>query len=535
MPKEIQVENRKFILSYISDNPGSHLRKIARDLNLSLSTLRYHLEYLEKRGEIICQKQNNLKVYFISDKLKPHEKMLTPILQQKHYRDIILALIETPGLTSSRIADKLSIGSSSASKYINLLEDREILFHRKSGREKNYYVNDETSIIELITTYKKFVADVSYEVRTPMNTIMGMTSLLLGEDITPKQKDYIETIRKSGEAMMVLINDIFDLSKTDKGGVVLEHQPFSLRGCIEESLELVSAQADKKGLNLVFAIKYGTPDIIVGDHGRLRQVLVNLLSNAVKFTYAGEIAVSISAKNLGDNKYLISFVVKDTGIGIPPDKIDHIFQPFDQVEKEVKITDDGAGLGLPISKRLVELMGGTIWAKSEVGKGSTFYFTIEAEAVSSRSTKRENANKPIENLAERYPLRILVAEDDLYNQKVLLEMLKKMGYRADAVSDGTEVLQALETQPYDLIFMDIRMPQMDGITAMKEIRKLRPDKGPKIVAITAFAMGGDREKFLEAGMDGYIAKPVKVDDLATLLCSIAPPTNKSSSPGRNFN
>lgn len=525
MPKEIEVDNRRFILSYILHNPGSHLRKIARDLDISLSTLRYHLEYLEKKGEIICQKQNNLKVYFIPDMLKPHEKMLIPILQQKHYRDIILALMESPGLTSSQIANRISMGSSSASKYINLLEDQKILLHRKSGREKNYYVNKEKSIIELMATYKKFVADVSHGVRTPMNTIMGMTSLLLEEDITPEQKDYIETIRKSSEAMMVLINDVFDISKTDKDGLVLEHQPFSLRGCIEESLGLVSAQADKKGLNLVFAIKYGTPDTVIGDHARLRQVLVNLLSNAVKFTDAGVINVSVSSIALGENKCRISFEIKDTGIGIPADKIDHIFQHSDQSEIDIRRAYDCAGLGLPISKRLVDLMGGTIWAESKVGSGSTFFFAIEVEAAQSRSAKLKNSSKPIEASAERYPLRILVAEDDHYNQKVLLEMLRKMGYRADAVADGTEVIQALEAQPYDLIFMDIKMPQMDGIKATHEIRKRWPNNGPKIIAITAYAMTGDKERCLGAGMDDYIAKPVAIDNLSGILAKYQQSTN----------
>ncbi len=522
MAKEIPIDNRKIILSYILDNPGSYMRKIARDLGMSLSTLRYHLEYLEKKGEVVCQRQNNLKVYFISDKLKPHEKVLIPILQQKHYRDIILNLIEAPGLTPSQIADKLSVSNSSASKYISLLEDQEILFHRRSGREKNYFVNDEKSIIELMTRYKKFVADVDHGVRTPMNTIMGMTRLLLEEDISSEQKkDYIEAIRKSGEAMMVLINDIFDLTKTDKEGVVLEHQPFNLRGCIEESMDLVSAQAIKKGLNMVFAIEYGTPDTIVGDHGKLRNVLVNLLSNAVKFTDTGEIDVSISSKDLGDNKFQISFAIKDTGIGITPDKIDHIFQS-DQAEIDVSQTYDGAGLGLPISKRLVELMDGTIQAESELGIGSTFGFTIEVGTVSGRPTKLEDSNKPIENLAERYPLRILVAEDDPYNQKVLLEMLRKMGYGADAVADGTEVLKALEIQPYDLILMDIKMPHMDGIKATHEIRKRWPNNGPKIVAITAYAMPGDKERFLGAGMDDYIAKPIAIDNLAVILSKYQP-------------
>jgi signal transduction histidine kinase/DNA-binding NarL/FixJ family response regulator len=521
MLKEADVENREAILSYISDNPGSHMRRIARDLDISLSTVRYHLVYLEKKGEVACQKQNNLKVYFLPGKLKPHEKKLIPILQQKHYRDIILALIETQGLTSSQIADKLSMGSSSASKYINLLEDKEILLHQKSGREKNYFINDEKTIIELMTTYKNFVADVSFEVRNPMNTIMGMTGLLLEGNITPEdQKDYLEAIRKSGESMMVLFNDLFDLSKADKEEAAIEHQPFSLRGCIEESLEIVSAQINEKGLNMVTAIKFGTPDTIVGDYGKLRQVLVNLLSNAVKFTDAGEIDISISSKDVEDNKLQISFAIKDTGVGIPADKMAHLFQPFDQAEVDVCSTNDGSGLSE--SKRLIELMGGNIWAESEIGTGSTFYFTIEADGLQSISAIQENLNKPIENLSEQYPLRILVAEDDTFNQKVLLEMLKKMGYRANAVADGIEVLKALETRPYDIILMDIKMPRMDGVKATHEIRKRWPDSGPKIVAITAYAMPGDKERFLAAGMNDYIAKPVARDNLARILSKYQP-------------
>lgn len=522
MLKEADVENRESILSYVSDNPGSHMRRISRDLNISLSTVRYHLGYLEKKGEVACQMQNNLKVYFISGKLKPHEKMLIPILQQKHYRDIILALMETPGLTSSQIADKLSMGSSSASKYINLLEDKEILLHRKSGREKNYFINDEKTIIELMATYKNFVADVSFEVRNPMNTIMGMTGLLLEGNITPEQRDYLEAIRKSGESMMVLVNDLFDLSKSEKEGAEIEHQPFSLRGCIEESLEIVSSQINEKGLNMVTAIKFGTPDTIVGDYGKLRQVLVNLLSNAVNFTDAGEINVSISSKDLGDNKLQISFAIKDTGIGIPEDKMAHLFQPLGQLEADVCSTDEGAGSGLLESKRLVELMGGTIQAESEAGTGSTFYFTIETDTLQSISAIQENLNKPIESVSEQSPLRILVAEDDPFNQRVLLEMLKKMGYRASAVADGTEVLKALETHPYDIILMDIKMPRMDGVKATHEIRKRWPDSGTKIVAITAYAMPGDKERFLSAGMNDYIAKPVARDNLARILSKYQP-------------
>ncbi len=647
MPKVVEVDNRGLILSYISDNPGSHLRKMARDLDISLSTLRYHLSYLEKKGEISYQKQNNLKVYFRSDKLKPHEKMLTPILQQKHYRDIILALIESPGLTFSQIANKLSMGNSSASKYINLLEDQEVLFHQKSGREKNYYVNDEKSIIELMTTYKKFVSDMSYEVRTPVNTIMGMTSLLLEGELTPEQRDFVEAIKISGEALIAMVNDFLDFSKIEREKIELNIQTFYLHCCIEEAIDSVAAKAVEKRLNLAYILDKTTPNALIGDPKKLHQILVNLLGNSIDSIKEldEEILISVSP-NPSDACSEIHFAIRVAGEGSSP------INPIIDMPERKRIIERR----LALSKKLVQLMSGSLWEESQDGTGSTIHFTIKVKpthrasplagiqpalngkriliiegskinryvlgvqsrewgmiptiagsyqeyhkivrqgesfdiavldidmletemealvkdirkynktltlislkfkdrqdnsdlfsasiirpiklssfhsslvsAVSAVSGQliSENDQAPINVAvgvqspsgitASPRPMHILVAEDNLSNQKVTLAMLKCLGYKADTAISGLEVLQALEHRPYDLVFMDVKMPLMDGIEATREIRRRWPDDGPKIVAITAYALEGDRRRCYEAGMDDYLAKPVQKGELAEVL------------------
>jgi len=364
-----------------------------------------------------------------------------------------------------------------------------------------------------------FLANVSHELRTPMNAVIGFSSLLLDESFTPDQKEYIEGIRTGGEALLTLINDILDFSKLEVDKVELACQPFSLKHLIDESLNLVSVQANKKGLNLYCAINYDTPDTIIGDPGKLRQILVNLLTNAVKYIDEGDICLSISSKIVQDNLREILFNVMDNGIGIPKDKISELFRPFTQLEKTTSSKREGVGLGLAITKNLVELMGGTIWAESVPGQGTVFHVMIQAETLPGIQIDLEEtgSDAAIENLSELKPMRILVAEDNPSNQKVLVEMLKRLDYRPDIVADGLKVIQAFERQNYDLILMDIRMPEINGLTATKVIRKLLPKNGPKIVAITAYALEGDREKYLEAGMDDYIAKPVKIEELAEVL------------------
>ncbi len=402
---------------------------------------------------------------------------------------------------------------------INQQLHAEILEHEETEKD---LLKAKAAAEAAIEAKAAFLANMSHELRTPLNAVIGFSSLLLEDNLTQDQKEYIERIRVGGEALLALISDILEFSKAEKEKITLEHQPLSIKHCIEESMSMVAMQANDKGLNLAYTINYGTPDTIIGDPGRLRQVLANLLSNAVKFTDNGEISISVSSKALEGNKRQITFAVKDTGIGMPQEKMDRLFQPFTQLEYVISRKRDGAGLGLSICKKLVELMGGEIWAESEEGKGSTFRFTIQAETIPGKQLDVGEKDKAAayENLSAQKPLSILVAEDNPSNQRVLVAMLKRLGYRPDAVADGCEVLQALQIRPYDLIFMDIKMPEMDGLTATKEIRKRWPDNGPKIVAITAFAMDGDQEKCLEAGMDGYIAKPVKIDNLATLLRNI---------------
>lgn len=364
-----------------------------------------------------------------------------------------------------------------------------------------------------------FLANMSHELRTPMNAVIGFSSLLLDEPLTPEHKEYVECIRKGGDSLLAIIDDILDYARTGKDKIELERQPFSLEHLIDESLDLVATQASKKGLNLSRTINHDAPDTIIGDHGRLRHILINLLSNAVKFTDKGYVSVSVSSKAVDGSKHQISFEVKDTGIGIPPDKMVQIYQPFTQLERTLSCKRDGIGLGLAITKNLVELMGGTIWAESAQGQGTTFHFTIQAETIPDRQLDfgKMDRGAASESSTKLRPMRILVAEDNPSNQRVLVEILKRIGYRADAVADGREVIEALERQSYDLVLMDVKMPDMDGITATQVIRKLHPEKTPKIVAITAYALEGDREKCLEAGMDGYIAKPVKIKDLRAVL------------------
>lgn len=357
-----------------------------------------------------------------------------------------------------------------------------------------------------------FLATMSHEIRTPLNAVIGVAELLQETPLTTQQREYLAMVQESGESLLAIIEDILDFSKIEASRIELDQVDFNLRERIGDALRSLALRARRKELNLNWQVREDVPPGVCGDPLRLRQILVNLVNNAIKFTEQGEVSLDVGVESTSPHGMLLHFAVRDTGIGIPADKLTTVFEAFEQVDNSPTRRHEGTGLGLAICSRLVELMQGRIWVNSELGRGSTFHFTARfaaAQDVPASPPRRELPPAAVT------PMRILLAEDSVINQKLAVGLLERAGHRVSVVPNGREAVLATAQESFDLVLMDLQMPEMDGLTAIAAIRQREQQTGRHlpVLAMTAHALDGDQERCLAAGMDGYVAKPVRLQEL----------------------
>jgi CheY-like chemotaxis protein/HPt (histidine-containing phosphotransfer) domain-containing protein len=364
----------------------------------------------------------------------------------------------------------------------------------------------------------EFLANISHELRTPMNGLLGMLDLVLDSPVGGEQREQVEIAQRCAYSLLDLLNDILDLSKIEAGRMILEQVPFDLRSVAEDCVRAQGAKAQQKGIELRYEYA-GDVTNVTGDPLRLRQIVANLLSNAIKFTEKGWVNVRQSVSPDADGKLTMVLDVADTGSGIPAEKVPLIFEKFTQADSSISRKYGGTGLGLAISKRLVELQGGQIRVESRVGRGSTFTVEIPFEKAPAAAPTVEPQHEPRLSVPAAQQARLLLVEDNAVNQRVVLAMLRKKNYAIDVANNGQEALEKLEraTEPYNLILMDVQMPVLDGLETTKAIRRNNDWDNLPIVAMTAHAMIGDRERCLQAGMNAYISKPVQQAGLIAVI------------------
>jgi signal transduction histidine kinase/CheY-like chemotaxis protein len=384
-------------------------------------------------------------------------------------------------------------------------------------KEHNKTKEQNQALVNAHLEKSRFLANVSHEVRTPMNGVMGMASLLNETNLTEEQQEYVETIVLSSDKLLTIINQILDFSKAEAGKTELYNTAFNIEQCINNAFEICIPHAIDKQLELAYSLEKNVPRTIVGDSGKLGQVLINLIDNAIKFTLMGAIHLKIELQSEQGQLPKLLFTLEDTGIGIPTSQIKHLFESFTQVDDSTTRQHNGTGLGLAISKRLVELMEGKIWVESELGKGSTFFFIIKVNPIPNLIEKVDPLNTINNNsIKEKVALNILIVEDDKINRLLAVRLFEKIGYNADIAINGQEAVDIVSKKDYDLVFMDIQMPVMDGLTATEIIRKEHTHQ-PIIIAMTANAMTEDKLLCKIAGMDDFLTKPVKLNALEKML------------------